>query len=87
MKELEGQDPRLIQILEKMLEFNPYFRWSAAECLNSTYFDDIRNPSLEKYASKKLILEIDQDDAFNYQTGESSKFTRQSYLEIIYKNA
>jgi hypothetical protein len=27
--ELDGHDPRLIEMLHKLLEFNPYFRWTA----------------------------------------------------------
>ena len=51
----------------KLLEFNPYYRWSASECLKSKYFDDIRNPELEESSSKKIMLDVDKDDAFDYE--------------------
>jgi mitogen-activated protein kinase 1/3 len=35
-------------LLKKMLEFNPFFRYSAEECLNHPYFKDIRDKSFEK---------------------------------------
>jgi mitogen-activated protein kinase 1/3 len=40
----------VIALLEKMIEFNPYFRHSAAELLKAKVFDKIRKPSLEKSA-------------------------------------
>jgi hypothetical protein len=33
-----------------MLEFNPYFRVTAAECLKNKIFDEIRIPHLEESA-------------------------------------
>lgn len=37
----------LIQVLKDLLEFNPYFRPSAAEIIKSPIFDEIRVPALE----------------------------------------
>lgn len=34
----------LIDLLTGMLEYNPYFRMTAAECLKSKVFDSIRVP-------------------------------------------
>lgn len=66
-------------MVHKLLEFNPYFRWTAQECLKSTYFDNIRNPVLEKHAKGKIMLEVDQDAAFDYQIGCSNMFTKDDY--------
>jgi hypothetical protein len=74
-------------MIYKLLEFNPYFRWSAQECLRSPYFDKIRNPALEKHSKAKILLEIDQDDAFDYVTAESPMFDKDKFLQIIWKNA
>ena len=38
-------------------------------------FDDIRLKSLEKDSKYRLMLDIDQDDAFDYDTCTSEKFT------------
>lgn len=35
-------------LLKKMLEFNPYFRYSAEECLEHPYFKEVRDKNLEK---------------------------------------
>jgi hypothetical protein len=39
-----------------MIEFNPYFRASPAECLKSPFFDDIRVKELEQPAPYKVHL-------------------------------
>ena len=86
-QELEGHDPRLVEIVNKLLEFNPYFRWTGQECIKSTYFDNIRNSNLEKHPKGKIMLEVDQDSAFDYEQGRSNIFTKDDYLKIIYKNS
>lgn len=47
-----------------MLEFNPYFRPTAAQCLKSPIFDKIRAPNLETKCPNQLHLEIDDDPNF-----------------------
>ena len=61
----------LKEILNNLLEFNPFFRASSVECLMSSYFDDIRNPALERSAPVKLSLSVDHDEAFDYKLGKS----------------
>jgi hypothetical protein len=74
-------------MVRKLLEFNPYFRWSAYECLKSSYFDKVRNSHQEKHPKGKILLEIDQEDAFDYENAKSFKFTKNDFLEILSKNA
>ena len=64
------------ELLRNLLCFNPYFRWSINECLQAPIFDDLRSEDLEKSATDKIKLEVDSDDAFNYEEGKSNKFTR-----------
>lgn len=40
-----GED--CIDLLEKMLVFNPYFRPSVEECLDHPYFKKMKNPEKE----------------------------------------
>jgi len=49
------------------------------------YFDDIRNPLLERSAPEKIKLSVDQDDAFDYKAGKSSKYTEADYLKMIFE--
>jgi hypothetical protein len=41
-------------IIETMLEFNPFFRRSAAEIIKLSIFDSVRNPILEEPAEFQL---------------------------------
>lgn len=68
-----------------MLEVNPNKRWSAKDCLKSSYFDDIRYASVERGANSPLLLDIDRNDAFNYEKAISEKYKRKDYMDIIWK--
>lgn len=81
--EMVDQDKDLVQLLMSMIEFNPYYRSSPAECLKSPFFDPIRVPQLEQPAPTKIYLEIDQEDACDYQSGASMKFTKDQILKMI----
>jgi serine/threonine protein kinase len=59
-----------------MLVADPKYRYSMAECLNSPYFDDIRDRELEKTSSSKLYLNIDYNDAFDYKRNINLKYSR-----------
>lgn len=51
------------EILDSLLQFNPYFRLSASELLENQYFDDIRNIKQEKSTKLKINLEVDESGA------------------------
>jgi hypothetical protein len=55
-------------LLKKVIKFNPYFRYSAQECINLQVFDDIRDAELEKNFDLKIHLDVDSEDAFDYDT-------------------
>mgnify|MGYP000105742680 FL=1 len=63
-----------------MLEFNPFFRSSAREILKDTIFDDIRIHDNERQAPTKLKLAVDNDDAFDYEQGKATKYSKADYL-------
>ena len=50
----------VVEILTNLLQFNPFFRLSAADCLQHTIFDGIRNPLMERPAPYKIYLQVDQ---------------------------
>ena len=56
----------LKEIMKNLLMINPYFRWSASECLAHPIFDELRVKDLEIIASKDIKLATDQDGAFDY---------------------
>lgn len=53
--------------------------------MESPYFDDVRSLSLEKGSKIKLLLDIDQLDAYDYTARQSHKYTKQDYVKMIYK--
>lgn len=55
-----------VELLESMLEFNPYFRASAKDLIRHSWFDDIRNKRVEKGAPFQIHLKCDQMDAYDY---------------------
>ena len=77
------EDKNLVELLKSMIEFNPYFRSTASECLKCPYFDAIRVPQLEQQAPSKIYLEIDQEDACDYQSGASMKFSKDQIFSMI----
>ena len=66
LKTLEQESEELQKLFHGMLELNPNKRWTAKQCLESAYFDDVRSISLEKGSKIKLLLDIDQLDAYDY---------------------
>ena len=62
-KNLEAQFPKInaegIKLLKQMLQFNPYLRPTAEECLQSPYFDNVRQFSKVKHAKKQVSLPIE----------------------------
>ena len=44
----------MVDLLEGMLQYNPQFRRTAAECLQSKLFDEIRAPQYEKPSESKV---------------------------------
>lgn len=73
----------LYQILSGLLQFNPYFRFSAKECLQFKIFDKVRvkspdfnrTPLLERDAPYKIEIPVFLDGAFNHETGESEMYS------------
>ena len=60
-----------------MLEFNPFFRYSAQECLFDSGFDDIRDRDSIMVSNVKLILNVDKQDSFDYQNDRSLSYDMQ----------
>ena len=44
------------------------------------YFDDIRILDNERSAPHKLKLQVDQDIAFDYELGQTTKYTKNDYI-------
>lgn len=53
--------PELVEVLEQLLEFNPFFRPTASEILKHKLFDNIRQPGLELPAPKKISIDLEEE--------------------------
>ena len=54
-----GTDARGIELLYKMLEFDPNQRITAEQALQNSYFDEIRLPHQENIAPAEIDMTID----------------------------
>ena len=54
-------DPLMLDILEQMLQFNPYFRPTTKELLLHPLFDKIRTEK-EVIASNKVVIDVDENE-------------------------
>ena len=59
-KKFPYSSDELINILEQMLQFNPYNRPTAKELLKNEIFNEIRNETLEQPAPIQIIVDIDK---------------------------
>ncbi len=53
-------DPQALDLLERLLTFNPYFRITAKEALRHKYFEDIRDKSIESEFVHPIHLQTDK---------------------------
>lgn len=71
-----GAGPEAIDLLNKILVFNPYFRLSIAECLDHEFFKKFRKPEKE--------LDSTENIAFDWENEELDKDRlRELFLEEI----
>lgn len=73
----------LLSALGSLLFINPFFRSSASEALKLNIFDQIREKGKEQSAPKKILLDIDRDGAFDYETCESKNFGLSDYIRMV----
>jgi hypothetical protein len=70
-----------------MLEFNPYFRPTASQLIESKAFDSIRVPANEKldpHSSLKNKIKIDNNDySYNYELDKNMKGDQKTMDKIL----
>lgn len=80
-------------LLGSFLEFNPFFRMTAYEAIQSTIFDSMRKPDIEKGLlwmkehQKELLIELEVDtyDAFDYTSKIIGKHSQQELRGMLRK--
>jgi len=60
-KKYPGATEEAIDLLDKMLQFNPYLRISIDEALAHPFFTKVKKPAKEKNAEKQIILEFENE--------------------------
>jgi len=56
-----GASPEAVDLLEKMLQFNPYFRVSVDEALEHPFFTRVRKPHKEQVANVQIALDFESE--------------------------
>lgn len=51
---MPNTDERIINVLENLLQFNPHYRWSAAESKKDIIFDKFRIEPQEQHFLEKI---------------------------------
>ena len=74
-------DPALLNILKRMIEFNPYFRPTASDILHDSYFDDIRS-KVSMNPSFKIKANIDVSYQYDYEK-ECNRISESEMINII----
>jgi serine/threonine protein kinase len=67
--------PEVVEILNNLLQFNPYFRLNASDCLKHPIFDSIRNPLMERPAPYQIYLKVDQPEYFENKSTQEELFS------------
>ena len=61
-----GAGELAIDLLNKMLLFNPFFRLSVEECLNHKYFQVVRTKEKESVADEPVVLEFEKEGELDF---------------------
>jgi len=56
-----GAGDEAIDLLGRMLVFNPYFRVSVDEALNHPFFKKVRKPEKEIHSDKEIMIEFEKE--------------------------
>lgn len=82
-----GTESRGIELLKKMLKFNPAERITAEEALKDSYFDDIRLPEQESSADTAPVnLEFDSEVNAELSIEELKKLVVKEIEQISHEN-
>ena len=64
-----------LALLNGLLEFNPFYRLSAKDALQSPLFDNIRQRHFEKPCAIQINQKIYREDAYDYEKFEDVSFS------------
>ena len=71
-----AEEDEWIHLLSKMLEFNPFFRFSAEECMNHPYFSDLdKSTKTDEEVREKLRDEKEKEKGIEWVFDKSERLT------------
>jgi arginine utilization protein RocB len=80
----------IVDILENLLSFNPYFRMTPLEIAKNPLFDEVRDKNkeaglLKMQQSKTPLIELDIDQmaAFDYEDASKAKYSVEQLTTIL----
>lgn len=76
-------NPGLIALLKDLLEFNPFLRATASECLKHKIFDKIRIPDLERPAPFKIKINNDLSHMYDYEECETKGVNEEEMINYF----
>jgi serine/threonine protein kinase len=62
----------LVEIVDHLLSFNPYFRPTARELLKHPIFDSVRIKENEIQAKNKIVMELDRKNPVDYTSDDNN---------------
>lgn len=77
-EKLEGAPPEAIDLVKKLVVFNPKGRWTAEQCLEHPYVKQFHQPAKEITAEKKITLSLNDSEQFNIK-----EYRTQIYKEAV----
>ena len=73
----------MLEVLKRMIQFNPLKRPTARELLSSKVFDLIRKPEQEMEAPWSIHLPLYESGTFNYETLTDSRYTAKDLSQLL----
>lgn len=59
---LEGVDPLAIDLLSRLIVFDPRKRISLEEIFNHPYFKEVRDPNMEKVKVQEISMDFEEEE-------------------------
>ena len=72
-----------LNLLQGLLEFNPHYRLSAKEALQSPLFDGIRQEHFEQPSPIKINQKIFAEEAYDYTKFEDITYGMKDYKKML----
>ncbi|KAL6948840.1 regulator of ime2 [Hanseniaspora vineae] len=80
------KDYLCIELISNMLKYDPFERFSALQCLCSSYFDKIRMNYNNEIVTNLKLLDFNNDTDFDYLSQDEKLIVKQKLLPHLYSS-